>query len=163
MILKGDSGEAVTSVATEYHQKRPRQIARIEIEIEYLSLEERLEAVKELLWNYREYYLPHVSSDTTSGEEYRKYEEASDRAWGAMEAAFQNRAEFDKTLFENHEDEAQMEKAERLLQSWCEDMEWPEGDRTGVWTSTADSARECINKTKIFTTDRYWPFTKVIK
>jgi len=167
-IIQGDIGSACTAVATEYRQRRPEQAAfPITIEVEFLTLPEIEEMIKELLWSYRQLFLPGVESEATSEADYACYVRESELAWSALEAAFQHRIEFKREMLQDMSDGA-LSRLERTLVSWMADVRWPTGIDTadakpGFWTETAETAKECCLKTGLFAQDRYWPFTKVIR
>ena len=117
--------------------------------------------MKELIWSYRQLYLPNVEQDASS-EEYKRYQAESERAWSALEAAFGHRQEFKKEFLRDQSVEAPDKILTRLLE-WTKDLDWPEGGTDGVWKSTAQTAEECCDKTAIFMRDRVWPFTKIIR
>ncbi|TLD06663.1 uncharacterized protein PgNI_08716 [Pyricularia grisea] len=181
----GDIGSACTSVVTEYREKKPAphgagasDQAPITLEVEYLSGIEIKEMVTELLWSYRQLFLPAVESDTTSDADYARYMRESEQAWSALEAAFGHRREFKRAMLQDMA-EGSLERITEMLVGWTEDIEWPSGDETAgyngddevtgnepshlVWRSTAATAEECCEKTSLFMQDRYWPFTKIIR
>ncbi|RDW87518.1 hypothetical protein BP5796_03212 [Coleophoma crateriformis] len=157
----GDIGTACTSVVTEYRQKTRDQQAPITIEVEYLSKSEIEEVVKELLWNYRQIFLPDVEDDEIDTKEYARCMRESELAWSALEAGFKHQRSFNKELLRDMSEEGLAKATDQLIQ-WAHDIEWPDGG-TGTWRSTADTAEECCNKTSIFMQDRFWPFTKIIR
>lgn len=156
-----DDGNACTSVITEYRLKAPHHTAPFTIEVEYLSEAEIEEIVKELLWDYRQLYLPGVEQEL-SVDEYKKCCEQSELAWSTLGAAFGDRREFRKELLRDNSDEAK-EKALALLLQWTQELDWPEGGSDGMWRSTAQDAEECCEKTGRFMENRLWPFTKVVR
>ncbi|RYP68754.1 hypothetical protein DL771_006484 [Monosporascus sp. 5C6A] len=159
----GDTGSACTSVVTEYRQKtKEHSAAPIIIEAEYLAKDEIAEMVRELLWSYRQLYLPGVESDTTSAADYARYTRESEQAWSALEAAFQHQSSFNKEMLRDMSEGA-LERIQDRLIAWTNDMEWPDGGEAGCWKSTASNAEECREKTGLFMQDRYWPFTKIIR
>ncbi|KAI1870179.1 hypothetical protein JX265_006349 [Neoarthrinium moseri] len=158
----GDIGSACTSVVTEYKQKRKEHVAPITIEVEYLSEIEIEEMVKELLWSYRQLFLPGVDSDITSDADHARYTRESEQAWCALEAAFGHQPGFQKSMLQDMSEGALGMIEERLI-GWTRTLNWPTTDRKGFWTSTALTADECWEKTNIFMQDRYWPFTKIIR
>ncbi|RDW73267.1 hypothetical protein BP6252_07174 [Coleophoma cylindrospora] len=157
----GDIGTACTSVVTEYRQKTRDQQAPITIEVEYFSKSEIEEVVKELLWNYRQIFLPDMENDEVDAKEYTRCTRESELAWSALEAGFKHQRSFNKELLRDMSDEGLAKATDQLVQ-WAHDIEWPDGG-TGTWKSTADTAEECCNKTSIFMQDRFWPFTKIIR
>ncbi|RYP05881.1 hypothetical protein DL765_009691 [Monosporascus sp. GIB2] len=159
----GDTGSACTSVVTEYRQKtKEHSAAPIIIEVEYLAKDEIAEMVRELLWSYRQLFLPGVDSDTTSAVDYARYTRESEQAWSALEAAFQHQSRFSKEMLRDMSEGA-LERIQDQLIAWTNDMEWPDGGEAGCWRSTAGNAEECREKTGLFMQDRYWPFTKIIR
>lgn len=156
-----DDGTACTSVITEYRLKAPHHSAPFTIEVEYLSEAEIEEIVKELLWDYRQLYLPGVEQELNA-DEYKKCCEQSELAWSTLGAAFGDRREFRKELLRDSSDEAK-ERALALLLQWTQELDWPEGGSDGMWRSTAQDAEECCEKTGQFMENRLWPFTKVVR
>lgn len=156
-----DDGTACTSVITEYRLKAPHHTTPFTIEVEYLSEAEIEEIVKELLWDYRQLYLPGVEQELNA-DEYKKCCEQSELAWSTLGAAFGDRREFKKELLRDNSDEAR-ERALALLLQWTQELDWPEGGNDGMWRSTAQDAKECCEKTGQFMENRLWPFTKVVR
>lgn len=118
--------------------------------------------VKELLWSYRQLFLPGVDSDLTSAVDYARFTRESEQAWSALEAAFQHQRQFRRQMLQDMSEGA-LERIQDQLIAWTGDMEWPDGGDSGFWKSTATNAEECSEKTSIFMQDRYWPFTKIIR
>ena len=113
------------------------------------------------MWSYRQLYLPNVEENATA-EEYKKYRNESERAWASLEAMFTHRKEFNKEFLTDDTEDAQEKITQRLLE-WVEDLQWPDGGQDGVWKSTAQTAKECCEKTSIFMQDRFWPLTKIVR
>ncbi len=130
--------------------------------MEYLSSLQIEELVKELIWSYRQLFLPGVESAETTPADYNRYSRESEQAWSALKAAFGHREEFKKEMLQDMSEGA-IERLQNLLVGWTHDMEWPNGGTAGSWVSTASDAEECGEKTRIFMEDRYWPFTKIIR
>ncbi|KAF2183055.1 hypothetical protein K469DRAFT_584335 [Zopfia rhizophila CBS 207.26] len=156
-----DIGTACTSVITEYRLKAPHHTAPFTIEVEYLPAAEIEEVVKELLWNYRQLYLPDVEQELNA-DEYKRCCEQSELAWSTLEAAFGDRREFKKELLRDTSAEGK-EKVLTLLLQWTRELDWPAGGSDGIWRSTAQETKECCAKTSQFMQNRLWPFTKVIR
>lgn len=155
-------GAACTSVVTEYRQRAVDQNDPIMIEVDYLSPNEIENLIKELVWNYRQPYIPETERDETSAAEYARRQRESDEAWSALEAAFRHQGQFKKELLSDMSDGA-LERVTDQLILWAKDIEWPNGGGSGKWTSTAQNADECYEKTSTFMRDRFWPFTKIIR
>ena len=149
-------------MVTEYRHKTQDQVAPITIEIEYLSDTEIDELIKELVWNYRQLFLPEIEEDKVDAKDYMRYQRESEQAWSALEAAFKHQRSFKKELLSDRSDGA-VERVTDQLISWTKDIDWPEGAQEGIWKSTANTAYECCEKTSTFMQDRYWPFTKIIR
>ena len=147
---------------TEYRQKEEHHTAPITIEAEYLSSTGIEDLVRELLWSYRQLYLPLVESNETTEQDYAKYQRESDYAWSALSAAFNHQSQFTKEFLRDMSDGSADRIADQLIQ-WTREIEWPTGTQVGFWTSTAETADECCEKTKVFMHDRLWPFTKIIR
>lgn len=156
-----DSGTACTSVITEYRLKASHHTAPFTIEVEYLEDEEIEEVVRELLWDYRQLYLPGAEQELNA-EEYKKCCEQSELAWSTLEAAFGDQRGFKKELLRDNSDEAKKRALDSFSQ-WIQELHWPEGGRNGIWQSTAQDAEECCEKTGQFMENRLWPFTKVVR
>jgi hypothetical protein len=151
-------------VVTEYIQRTAQHTAPITVEVERLSQAGIKELIKELVWNYRQLYLPAVEENEVTVEEYQRYERESDLAWFALEAAFKHRQEFSREFLRDKSDGAKARIADQLIR-WTEDLEWPmsESSESGLWKSTARTAQECCEKTSVFMRDQFWPFTKIIR
>jgi hypothetical protein len=160
--LQGDIGSACTSVVTEYRQKKAEHSDPITIDVEYLSASEIRELIKELLWSYRQLFLPGVESDETSEQDYNRYMRQSEQAWSALHAAFKHKRQFTQRFAQDMSDGA-LERITDQLIEWAQEIEWPTGGTDGFWTSTAQTAEECVEQTKLFMQDKFWPFTKIIR
>jgi hypothetical protein len=161
--LQGDIGAACTSVVTEYRQKTADHTAPITIEVEYLCNSEIEDLIKELVWNYRQMYLPHMENDKITENEYIKMQRESEQAWSSLEAGFSHQTGFSKELLINDMSEDGLGRATNELIQWALDLDWPNGENSGKWMSTATNAEECCEKTSVFMQDRFWPFTKIIR
>ena len=153
-----DAGMACTSVVTEYHQKQQHHTAKITIEVEYLSDSDMEEFIEELVWSYRQFFL---KTWAEGDKDFNKSEAESETAWSALDAAFGHHGNL-KSLFGDDSDEGLKAIQDKLLE-WCSDLAWPEASIGGSWSSTAETADECCDKTAIFMSERLWPFTKVIR
>ena len=153
-----DAGMACTSVVTEYHQKKQHHTARITIEVEYLSDADLDEFIEELVWSYRQFFLKEW---TENDKDFNKQQAESETALSALKAAFGHHENLE-SLFGDDSSEGLKAIKDRLL-GWCSDLAWPEASNSGLWSSTAETAGECCDKTAIFMSDRFWPFTKVIR
>ncbi|KAK4152198.1 hypothetical protein C8A00DRAFT_35109 [Chaetomidium leptoderma] len=158
----GDIGSACTSVVTEYRQKTREHTAPITIEVEHLRASAIEEVVHELLWNYRQLYLPGVA-DHHSSVDNLQHQRESAQAWSALEAAFGHQPEFGEGMLRDMSSEDALERLTAQLVEWSREIEWPESAVDGLWRSTADSAEECVEKTSVFMQNQYWPFTKIIR
>lgn len=130
--------------------------------MEYLSAPAIKELIRELLWSYRQLYLPGVESESTSEADYARYTRESEHAWSALQAAFKHKRQFTQGFAQDMSDGA-LEKITNQLIQWTKEIQWPVGVREGFWSSTAETAEECVEHTKVFMQDRYWPFTKIIR
>lgn len=162
LFEQGDIGSACTSVVTEYRQKTRDHTAPITIEVEYLSESEIEDLIKELLWNYRQIFLPEVEEDKVDAKDYSRYQRESEQAWSALEAGFRHQTGFNKQLLCDMT-EGGLAKATGQLIQWAHELEWPDGGNSGTWKATAATADECCEKTSVFMQDRFWPFTKIIR
>ncbi|EXJ86047.1 hypothetical protein A1O1_06416 [Capronia coronata CBS 617.96] len=168
----GDIGEACTSVVTEYRLKTQEQQAPITIEVEYLSKQEIEQHLEELTWSYRNLFLVKQANEagslrdeqgrqTLSDKDYERIEREAEHAWSALEAAFGHHAGFGREMLTDRSQDVPSIVAK--LARWSQELEWPEGDQEGFWTTTATDADECCEKTSIFMNNRFWPFTKIIR
>ena len=145
------------------------QTEPIGIAVDYHSKSEIQEHIKELLWNYRRIFLPGAvelknKKVKTESEikDYIQYERESEQAWSALEAAFKHRREFSRTFLSDMSDGA-LERTTNTLVQWTESIQWPGASTVGRWTTSAQDADECYQKTSDFMRDRLWPFTKIIR
>lgn len=120
------------------------------------------DVVSELLWSYRQLYLPGAQSPDTPVEDYARFARESAQAWSVLEAAFGHRKEFRKEHLQDMSS-LSLGRLTAQLWGWSRELEWPEGVTNGQWTSTAESAKECAKKTQVFMRDQYSPFTKAIR
>ena len=157
-----DIGTACTSVVTEYRHKTKDHTAPITIEVEYLSNPEIEELINELLWTYRQLFLPQVEQDKVDAKDYARYQRESEQAWSALEAAFKHQSQFGKEWLTDMSEGALETMTQQLIQ-WRRQLDWPVGGHAGIWRSTANTAMECCKKTSVFMNDRFWPFTKIIR
>jgi hypothetical protein len=132
------------------------------IEVEHLSPSAIEDVISELLWNYRQLYLPGIEEEGPSAENFHQLRRESAQAWSALEAAFKHQPGFSEGMLRDMSEGA-MDRLKTRLVEWSHEIEWPDGDDDGLWISTADSAEECREKTAVFMQDRYWPFTKIIR
>ncbi|KAL9562087.1 hypothetical protein ACKAV7_014010 [Fusarium commune] len=86
----------------------------------------------------------------------------SELAWSALHAAFKHKRHFTPEFAQDMSDGA-LERITDQLVEWTGEIEWPTSDVDGFWTSTAQTAEECVQHTKLFTQDKFWPFTKIIR
>lgn len=158
---QADHGSACTSVVTEYRQKEERHAAPVTIEAEYLSDAAVQEMVKELLWSYRQLFLPLVET-STSEEDYKEFTRESEKAWSALHSAFGHKPALTKHFLQDMSEGALDRITDQLIE-WAREIEWPAGAEDGFWKSTAATADECCELTKTFLQDKNWPFTKIIR
>ena len=172
-VAQGDIGEACTSVVTEYRQKTEDHTAPITLEVEYLSSREIQDLIEELVWSYRKLFLidkandegasrDEVGSKNISDKDYQRIECEAEHAWSALEAAFSHQSRFNRNMLSDNSHDAVPRIVDQLTK-WSQDLEWPEGGSDGKWTSTADTADDCCEKTSIFMLNKFWPFTKIIR
>ncbi|OAQ87853.1 dynamin, GTPase domain-containingprotein [Purpureocillium lilacinum] len=158
-----DAGSACTAVVTEYRQKKAEHTAPITIEVDYFSASEIAVLVRELLYSYRQLDLPLVQSlEDTSEEVYAKCERESANAWSLLEAAFKHKPQFTMSYARDTSDGA-LERISSQLIQWANELEWPNNGQEGRWVATATTAEDCVEQTKQFAHDKYWPFTKIIR
>ena len=86
----------------------------------------------------------------------------SEQAWSGLSAAFKHKRQFTQKFAQDMSDGALERITDQLVQ-WADEIEWPTGGGDGLWMSTAQTADECVEKTKLFMQDRFWPFTKIIR
>ncbi|OBT66157.1 hypothetical protein VE03_05075 [Pseudogymnoascus sp. 23342-1-I1] len=159
----GDTGAACTSVVTEYRPKTTNHEAPATMEVEYLSITEAEELLKELLWNFRQMYLPNADDDDVIESEYKKMLRESAEAWSSLEAEFSHQRDFSKDLLIRDMSEEGLAIATGQIIQWLHELDWPADADSGKWTSTADTPDECYEKTSVFMKDQFWPFTKIIR
>jgi hypothetical protein len=147
---------------TEYHQKPPGQTDPFVIEVDFMNGAKRKDHLRELLWSYRRIYLPDIDENDIGADEYRRLENESDVAWSTLRTAFGHERGFNKEFLKNLSDGASGRILATLVE-WSDRIEWPEGDTSGRWKTTAQTVDECRETTLRFTEDRYWPFTEVIR
>lgn len=147
---------------TEYRYKERHHTAPITIEVEYLSREGIEEMITELLWSYRSLYRPELESSETSSEEYERVQRESSEAWSALKAAFGHQSELTEHRFRD-QSSGSSDRLRTQLIAWALDIQWPSGNADGRYTDVAQTAQDCCRSTAIFMSDRYWPFTKVIR
>lgn len=160
----GDEGAACTSVVTEYRQKKRTTLESFSIEAEYLSNSERREMVEELLWSFRQLFLPDIdpSGGGVDFEEQQRIERESAVARSALEAVFSEQEGFSIDFLSDNSDGA-FERIKNQLLSWIQNIKFPTDDDSGLWTATADTPDECQDLTSVFMENRLWPFTKIIR
>lgn len=156
-------GAACTSVVTEYRLKTSNHKARITIEVEYLSMSGIEDLVKEVLWSYRRRHLLDAQNDDICENERAKLKRESDQAWSSLEAAFGHRKGFSKDWLTKDMSEEGLAMVTDQIMQGAQEIDWPAGADSGKWTSTADTADECCEKTSVFMQDQFWPFTKRIQ
>jgi hypothetical protein len=148
---------------TEYRPKTAKHEAIITMEVEYLSTSERDELIRELAWSFRRKSLLNAEDDSIPESEYAKIEQQSAEAWSSLEAAFSHHEDFNEDLLIYDMSEAGLAVATTQLIQWAHEIVWPASADSGKWTSTADTADECYEKTSVFMQDQFWPFTKIIR
>ena len=177
MPSQSDLGSACTSVVTEFHYRRPGQMAAFVVEVEYLSMTEIAKLLHELVWDYRKFYTDAVqaldASDNDEWKEFKQHQDDSKRAWSTLEAAFGHQAQFSEHLVRGDLGhgrptsditvQAEMQRITAQLEDWAREIEWPGGAESGSWTTTADDVTEYDEKTRQFMDDKMWPFTKMIR
>lgn len=156
-------GAACTSVVTEYRLKPAHYKAHITIEAEYLSMNEIEALIKEVLWSYRRVHLLDAQDDDISENERDKLKRESDEAWSSLEAAFGHHKGFSRDWLTKDMTEEGLAIVTDQIMQWAQEIDWPAGADSGKWTSTADTADECCEKTSVFMQDQFWPFTKIIR
>ncbi|KAK6604057.1 hypothetical protein H4I95_05960 [Botrytis cinerea] len=159
-----DEGSACTSVVTEYRQRKSSTLEPFSIEVEYLSKPERQEMVEELLWSYRQLFLPDSDNEGNKldSDEQQRIERESAVAWSALEAVFSQQEEF-SIDFMNDKSKGAFERIKNQLLKWMQKIEFPADDESGLWTACAHDSDECQELTSVFMADKLWPFTKIIR
>ena len=157
---KGGSGEAVTSVVTEFRMKTDGEPAPFKIEMQFCDDEQSRELLKELVWSYR--HLRLVGEDSSlDDEDFKRLQVEHETAWSSLNAAFGHHGEL-KRLLDKTAEVADTDLVDQLL-SWKSELAWPDGHANGRWSSSVDSADECCEMTSRFMEDRFWPFIKIIR
>ena len=152
---------AVTSVVTEYRYKMGHHTAPFTIEVDHLTPDEIKDTIKELVWNYRQFFLVKPDAPEVSEEDYKRCEREMEVALASIKSAFGHQTGL-KRLLDDRSEGAEQRMVEQLTE-WSNDLPWPEGGSDSVWNSTAETAEECCEKTGALMTERLWPFTKVIR
>jgi hypothetical protein len=147
---------------TEFRQRLPTQAAPILLEVEYLSEIEIKERLKELLWSFVKAFLPGNDDPAISASQFKQIDEESTTAWALLQAAFSHQADFSRNSLQDQTEGAFKKNLEQLV-GWTRDLQWPEGEVDGKWSYHTSEAEDCLEKMDIFFTDRFWPFTKIIR
>lgn len=130
--------------------------------MEYLSEAGIQNHIEELVWSFRRIFLPDVSADLVSPADFVRFQRESQQAWWALSTAFGHERDFNREFLSNGSSEAFDRITKQLIQ-WTATIPWPRGDGTGKWIAFAKTPDECNEKTRPFTHDRLWPFTKIIR
>ncbi|KAJ5662663.1 hypothetical protein N7462_011589 [Penicillium macrosclerotiorum] len=157
-----DFGSAVTSIVTEYRQKRPSQTQRIQVEVEYFHGVTMEAHIMELLWSSRRVFLPNVAQNSLSAADWNEIKEKSKQAWSALQSAFGSQVGFSKR-FLSDQSEGAFERITEQLIRWSKTIPWPTSADDGRWVAFAETAEELLDKTSVFTKTQVWPFTKIMR
>lgn len=150
----------MTSFVTEYRHRSKSHNSAFTIEIEYLNKTEINEQLHELLWSYRQPFT--VKGEDIDQDDYAKMESESKVALDTLEGIFGNRAETNAKYLQDPADDA-FDSILKQLTSIASSLKWPEGAHDGKWTSTAENAGECQEKTGTFMKGDLWPFIKIVR
>ena len=139
---------------TEYHQKLADHTAPITIEVDRLSQPEIEDQIRELLWSYRQLYLPDLEANADQAE-YERCQHESEVALSTLQSAFSDYEELEGLLEEAKMDDSDAVSAQLI--EWANALGWPDT------TATAENADQCSEITEQFMEDKFWPFTKTIR
>lgn len=156
------NGSACTSVITEFRQKQQGQTTNIHVEIETYSKESIRDYVKELFWSYQKVLVGDVDAVTATTQEMTALRNESALAWSALATAFSHHAMFSREWLDKSS-LADREAIETQLVAWADELEWPADWRDGCLHLDVGTAQEFRKETELFSKDRYWPFTKIIR
>ena len=101
-----------------------------------------------------------------SDDNFRAIERESEIAMMTLQSIFPGRREAETDYLRGKwggTSNLTCEEIEAKLQSFAEDLSWPEGAADGKWLSTAVDATECHEKIAKFMEDGLWPLTNVVR
>jgi hypothetical protein len=119
--------------------------------------------IREVLRSHRRMHLLDAQDDDIDGDERAKLKRESDEALSSLEAAFGRRKGFSKDWLTKDLSEDGLATITGQIFEWAQEIDWPAGADSGKWSSTADTADECCEKTSAFMQNQLWPFTKIIR
>lgn len=118
--------------------------------------------VEELLWSFRQLFLPRLDTEQEiDSEEQKRIERESTVAKSALESVFHQQKGFSVDFLSDNSEGAS-ERIKIQLLEWIKNIEFP-ADDSGLWKASADTSDECQELTSAFLEDRLWPFTKMIR
>jgi hypothetical protein len=135
-----------------------------------MTTEEVKDLLAELLLTYRAYYIP-AFQEVDTIEEQTEIRDKSEKAWTALQAMFRNEPRLTKELLlatSVNEDAALLSS----LQEWADKVlsSRPGGPDCRIWSGTAGSVDECVDRVDPFnqdstddTTPSLWPFVRIIR
>jgi hypothetical protein len=155
-------GEACTSVVTEYHNRKREHTAKYTVEIDCMTDDEIDELLRELLWNYRQYYVCDLNAQDVTADEKKEFEEQSKLAYGTLQAVFGSNKILTKEYLQDSSDGAEG-RIKAQLKTWTKRLKWPVDKQKGKWLGTTDNVEKLNEKPREFSSGNLWPFVKVIR
>ena len=135
--------------------------------MEYSTLEELLEQIHELLYDYRLPYKSKLSEDLgQSSADYQNIEQRSRLALSTLQSIFPDRQETESTYLLGEWGGISNRTADEIendLKTLAEGLESPVGATDGKWQSTAADASECRDKVAKFMANGLWPRTNIVR
>ncbi|KAF2263942.1 hypothetical protein CC78DRAFT_581063 [Lojkania enalia] len=159
-----------TSIITEYRFRAAHYDEPFSVEVDYMSSEEIKELIEELVRSVRACYIP-AFQDIDDLEERQEITNRSGKAWQTLHSMFRNQPIFTKEFLLEHASDVDTPLL-NILQKWASDFlsRRPGGQESRMWSSTAFTSEECIDKLDEFTRDpvdvntpALWPFIRVIR
>lgn len=132
------------------------------IQAEVIPNEEMEDFLTELVWSYRQTYIPDLE-DSLSPEEYKQSRDESETAKSSLSTAFGHIDKLEVVLQQALESDDMAEDTVHQLLEWSKQLPWPPCDKKGCYEATADTAEGCIIVTDQFAEEALWPFTKIIR
>ncbi|KAF2811457.1 uncharacterized protein BDZ99DRAFT_413910 [Mytilinidion resinicola] len=163
-------GSGSTCVVTEYRFRPAHHDEPFGIEVDYMSSEEVKELLEELLRTYRQFYIP-AFQEVDTIEEQTEIRDKSAKAWTTLHAMFRNEPRLTKELLlaASTDEDASLLKT---LEEWATKVlsTRPGGPSCRIWSGTADSVDECVDRVEQFNRDStdetapsLWPFVRIIR
>lgn len=149
------SGEAVTNIIQEFHQRPETSLVPYMIVCTFQTEEQIKERLENLLDDFRRFELDEAEP---SDPEYRAAEENHLLAIDVFEAAFSAIADFDIELLNYGNTEITRESAIEKLNSWAKQIPRPEEEEDGRWSGVFSTGEEFQMMISTFQNHSLWPF-----